>query len=366
PLRSRRHGSYPPHRASVMSSGTDSEYVHRLVNYDLGLIRRALIGEVYSRLTSVVHPATVKIEGIGAVLVAGALFAVVFRRAFPVSSFERFAAACFLFGSPLLFKNFVGNIAKLDVYGAVVALLAVLVPLSSLGLLIIAALSALLLLIHHIHATLYLPTIGAIFLLRAVAAGKSPRWHFILVAALCAALLVIEFLFLMFKAIPAVTREEFLAGLRFRSVQPLTDYASHMWYSTLADEMADTRSALPGHLVRFPIYIALIMLHWPIYRLLATRGRLAMQNSRYLSKAWLVSVIAVVGCYAIMLFVTYDYARYLGNLGFCLTLLWLAVMINASGVRPVPADQQLSGRTAMGCAAVVAVLPWTGTIFPLF
>ncbi|MFC5507088.1 hypothetical protein, partial [Bosea massiliensis] len=24
PLRSRRHGSYPPHRASVMSSGTDS------------------------------------------------------------------------------------------------------------------------------------------------------------------------------------------------------------------------------------------------------------------------------------------------------------------------------------------------------
>jgi len=343
----------------------ETEYVHRLVSYDLGLIRRGLVGEVYSYLTSAVHPVAVKAEGLVAVLVAGALFAVVFLRAFPVASLERLAAACFIFGSPLLFKNFVGNIAKLDVYGAIVASIAVLVPLSSLGLLLISALSAILLLMHHVHATLYLPTIGAIVLLRAVAGGKSPGWRFILVATFCAALLVAEFLFLMFKAIPAVPKEEFLAGLRLRSLQPLTDYASHMWYSTLATEIADTTGLLPGHLVRLPIYAALLMLHWPIYRLLSARGQLAMQHSRHLPKAWLVSVVAVACCYAIMFVVTYDYARYLGNIAFCLTLLWLAVMTAVPEDQPDPVDQQISGRAAICCAAVLAAIPWTGTIFPL-
>lgn len=343
----------------------ETEYVHRLVSYDLGLIRRGLVGEAYSSLTNAVHPVMVKAEGLVAVLVAGALFAAVFLRAFPVASLERLAAACFIFGSPLLFKNFVGNIAKLDVYGAIVASIAAFIPLSSLGLLVISALSAILLLMHHIHATLYLPTIGAIVLVRAVAGGKSPGWRFILVATLCVALLVAEFLFLMFKAVPAVPREEFLAGLRFRSLQPLTDYASHMWYSTLADEINDTKSFLPAHLVRLPIYAALIMLHWPIYRLLAARGRLAMQHGRHLPKAWLVSAVAVVCCYAITFVVTYDYARYLGNIAFCLTLLWLAVMIAAPDEQPGLVDQQISGRAAICCAAVLAAIPWTGTIFPL-
>ncbi|WP_204280881.1 hypothetical protein, partial [Serratia marcescens] len=87
----------------------------------------------------------VRIEGFLAIAAAAALSVVLFARTYRVRQLETLVIGCFLFGSPLLFKKFIGNLGKFDVLGATVAMLAVLLPLQRRLYGVIGALSALLL-----------------------------------------------------------------------------------------------------------------------------------------------------------------------------------------------------------------------------
>jgi hypothetical protein len=73
----------------------------------------------------------------------------------------------FVAGSPFFVKNFMHTLGHFDIYGCAFAIALLLVPARSVGFVISAALaSMILILIHHIHVLMYVPTIALIVVLR--------------------------------------------------------------------------------------------------------------------------------------------------------------------------------------------------------
>ena len=70
-------------------------------------------------------------------------------------------------GSPFFFKNFMHTLGHFDIYGCLFAIILLLMPARSVAYVLLAALlSIILILIHHIHLLMYVPTIAAIVLFR--------------------------------------------------------------------------------------------------------------------------------------------------------------------------------------------------------
>src|SRR5579872_834631 len=125
-------------------------YMHLLVTYHFGFVRRALIGTILSSFTDKVPLWYVYAIAIGAWLVALALFLAAFRKIF---GFERrnFPLFVLMIGSPFFFKNFAIALGHFDIYGCIWALVALLLPVGSLYPLFVATGCVLLVLIHHLH-----------------------------------------------------------------------------------------------------------------------------------------------------------------------------------------------------------------------
>jgi hypothetical protein len=244
----------------------DSEYAHRLVNYEHGLIRRGLIGEIYSLLVSKVPPWAVDLEAFVTVVAAACLGWAVFTRTFRVAPAQKLALACFVFGSPFLLKNYLGALGKFDVLGACVAMLAALLPLSAWTFIVVGVLSAALLLVHHINATLFVPVIYGVLLIRALAASWLPARTIIFIVTGSIVALAAEFFALVLFANPTISQEAFGVFMRSHATVPVQDWVDSMWYSTLADEIKKTRLMLPVNGIRLPFYILLVAVHWPIIR----------------------------------------------------------------------------------------------------
>src|SRR5690242_1937888 len=136
-------------------------YVHLLVDYHFGFIKRALIGAVVSLVTAKV-PVWLVFALAGAVwLVTLGLFVRLFRRTF---GFDEKNLPLFLFmaASPFFFKNFMHTLGHFDIYGCLFAIILLLMPARSVAYVRMAALLAIILiLIHHIHLLMYVPTIAA-------------------------------------------------------------------------------------------------------------------------------------------------------------------------------------------------------------
>ncbi|AVO46100.1 hypothetical protein [Phreatobacter cathodiphilus] len=343
-----------------------SEYVHRLVTYEGGLLRRALVGDIYARFTDQVAPWVVRVEGMVAVAVCFGLAMLLFRRCIRGRQADVFALGCLIFGSPLLFKNFIGNLGKFDVLGAIVAMLAILLPLRLATVVLVGLASAALLLVHHIHATIYVPTIYGILLLRMVAqpGGLALRDGALLAASL--AVLASLFLYLLFAAVPKVPVEVFLDHIRARAVQHVGDEQSFMWYASLADELPRTFAVLPGHLARLPVYAAIILIHWPVIAFFARRQQRVQAEHPGLGPAWLVVCVVVLGGFLVTNVITFDYARHLGNLAMCFLLLALA-QIAAHGGRGEDdsSDIDATNPKVVAAALATAALPWVGVVYPL-
>lgn len=342
-----------------------SEYIHRLVTYEDGFLRRALVGDIYGRVTGQVASWMVLVEGLVAVAVCMGLAALVFRRTIRGRQADVLAVACLIFGSPLLFKNFIGNLGKFDVLGAIVAMLTILMPLRVATLVLVGLASAVLLLIHHIHATIYVPTIYGILLLRMVAqtGGLCARNGVLLAASLAA--LVGLFLSLLFVAVPSVPVEVFLDQVRARAVEPVGEENSFMWYATLADELPRTAAMLPGHIIRLPIYAAIVLIHWPVIALLARRQRDIHAARPTLGTTWRLVCIPVLGGFLITNVITFDYARHLGNLAMCLLLLVLAQMAALGAHGEDVSDIDATDPQVVAAAFATAALPWVGVVYPL-
>src|SRR4029453_1878292 len=73
----------------------------------------------------------------------------------------------FTAGSPFFLKNFMHTLGHFDIYGCLLAICLLLIPARSLAYVALAAVfSITLVLIHHIHLLMYVPTIAAIVALR--------------------------------------------------------------------------------------------------------------------------------------------------------------------------------------------------------
>jgi hypothetical protein len=341
-----------------------SEYAHRLVNYDHGFIRRAFVGEIYSIFVERVPLWAVNSEGFLAVLSAIFLGWCVFTRTVQVARPQKLAMACFVFGSPFLFKNFLGSLGKFDVLGACVAMLAVLVPLNAWAVIIIGVLSAMLLMIHHILATLYLPTIYGVLLIRILSAQRETRRQFILIAICSLIALVGLFLDLVLLANPAVSPDEFQALLQEHAAFPICDYLYSMWFSTLPEEIGKTRLMFPINIARLPFYVILAALHWPLICTVRRHFAATLPRNRAERGVFLSVVGVVMMGYLATVIVAFDYARFASDAFFCLLLLTAARILSVTGPITDTSAIDFSDFRVVLCATLIALIPWVGTITP--
>ncbi|MGC2776173.1 MAG: hypothetical protein WA418_11145, partial [Bradyrhizobium sp.] len=211
-------------------------YIHLLVDYHNGFIKRALIGAVVGLFTTKV-PVWLVFALAGSVwLITFALFLQLFRRTF---GFDRAQLPLFVFtaGSPFVFKNFLFTLGHFDIYGCLAAIILLLVPAGSLAYVLLAALlSAALILIHHIHLLMYVPTVAAIVVLRYYTTRNVTRLD---LAAGGSALLGLGALFLaaQFLGTMPVPEADFVRYLQTRMVDPsrtdLLQFA-YVWYQPLS------------------------------------------------------------------------------------------------------------------------------------
>src|ERR1700724_785446 len=141
-------------------------YIHLLVDYHFGFTKRALIGAVVALFFSKVPVWLVFALGGVVWLITLGLFIKLFQRTFGLDD-EHMPLFVFMAGSPFFLKNFMHTLGHFDIYGCALAICLLLVPARFLAFVLLAALaSMILILIHHIHLLMYVPTIAVIVMLR--------------------------------------------------------------------------------------------------------------------------------------------------------------------------------------------------------
>jgi hypothetical protein len=324
-------------------------YATLLVTYRFGVVRRGLVGQLLALVHEHLAVTAVHVLGMALILIAIAVFVLVFRSIFGFSK-ESLPLFALTFGSPFWFKNFVFTIGTFDVFGCIVALIALLLPVNAIYLTIVSALCLTLLFVHHIHVLLYIPTIGLIVLLRQRAAGKWNR-HFLVQAAVYALAIGAVFAFLAFVLRPPVSPEVFLQALRDRALDPLDAEVLRMWYETIGQEYQRTMLAPVRNLVRIPIFAVLILLHAPLIAYFADLMRgLANRADRLFVVAGLVAV--TVG-HVVICVVVFDYSRWISAWAVCMMLVMFAV-------RLLPAREP----SAVAITPRNAMLAWILTLIP--
>src|SRR4051812_34751149 len=91
-------------------------YIHLLVDYHFGFIKRALIGAVVGLFTSKVPVWLVFVLGGATWAVTLALFILLFRRTFALKD-RQLPLFVFMAGSPFFLKNFMHTLGHFDIYG---------------------------------------------------------------------------------------------------------------------------------------------------------------------------------------------------------------------------------------------------------
>ena len=222
-------------------------YIHLLVDYHFGFTKRALIGAVVSLFFAKV-PVWLVFALSGAVwLVTLGLFVKLFRRTFGFDD-AHMPLFVFMAGSPFFLKNFMHTLGHFDIYGCALAICLLLVPARSVAFVLLAALaSVILILIHHIHLLMYVPTIAVIVVLRYYLVQGFSRQNVTvgIAAALCVGLL---FLAAQFLGTMAVPEAEFVRYLQSRMADPsrtnLLSF-SYIWYQPLSRKSTIPGSACP-------------------------------------------------------------------------------------------------------------------------
>src|SRR3978361_126070 len=141
-------------------------YIHLLVDYHFGFTKRALIGATLSLFSAKVPVWLVFALGGAVCLITLGLFVTLFRRTFGLDD-RQLPLFVFMAGSPFFFKNFMHTLGHFDIYGCALAICLLLIPARSVMFVVLAALaSMILILIHHIHLLMYVPTIAVMVVLR--------------------------------------------------------------------------------------------------------------------------------------------------------------------------------------------------------
>jgi hypothetical protein len=337
-------------------------YIHLLVDYHFGFTKRALIGAVLSLFVSEV-PVWLVFALSGTVwLITLALFVKLFRRTFGFGH-EHMPLFVFMAGSPFFLKNFMHTLGHFDIYGCALAICLLLVPARSVGFVLLAALaSIILILIHHIHVLMYVPTIAVIVLLRYYLAQGFNRQN---VAIGMTAIAAVGLLFLaaQFYGTLTVPHDEFVRYLQSRMADPTRTNLlsfSYIWYQPLSQEIHDTWNRMPSNLLGVPIFALLIWLHTPLWRyffnlILA----LSIESHRRVVTA---GIVAVSLAYLIMFAIVFDYSRWISNWAVCMFLILHAVktLPSSQTVSPVAVEDRKT--TILGW--IVTLIPRVGIVRP--
>jgi hypothetical protein len=337
-------------------------YIHLLVDYHFGFIKRALIGAAVSLFVAKVPVWLVfALSGVVWLITLG-LFIKLFRKTF---GFDEKHVPLFVFmaGSPFFLKNFMHTLGHFDIYGCAIAVFLLLVPARSVAFVVLAALaSMILILIHHIHLLMYVPTIAVIVVLRYYLVQGVTRQNTI---AGIAALACVGVLFFaaQFWGTMAVPEPEFVQYLQGRMADPTRTNLlsfSYIWYQPLSREIHDTWERLPSNILGIPVFTLLIWLHTPLWKYF-------INLIRSLSDQWhrrvvIAGLVLVSAAYLVMFAMVFDYSRWISNWAVCMFLILHAVktLPTSQAVPLIPADVRKT--TILGW--IVTIIPRVGIVRP--
>jgi hypothetical protein len=337
-------------------------YIHLLVDYHFGFAKRALIGAIISLFEQQVPVWLVFALGATIWLITAGLFVSLFRRTF---GFDEAHMPLFIFtaGSPFFLKNFLHTLGHFDIYGCAFAICLLMVPAHSVAFVLLAALaSAVLILIHHIHLLMYVPTIAVIVILRHYLMRGFDRQNVTIgiAAALCVGLLSYAAQFLGTMAVPEA---EFVGYLKSRMADPsrtnLLSF-SYIWYQPLSKEIADTWARMPSNLLGVPVFALLIWLHTPLWRYLADLIRSLADD--FHRRIVIAGIVGMSAAYLTMFAIVFDYSRWISNWMVCLFLILHAVKALPASkiVPPISGDNRKTDILGW----IVTLIPRVGIVRP--
>ncbi len=295
-------------------------------------------------------------------LITLGLFVKLFRRTFGFDD-EHLPLFVFMAGSPFFLKNFMHTLGHFDIYGCVFAIGLMLVPARSVAFVVLAALaSVILVLIHHIHLLMYVPTIAVIVVLRYYLVQGFDRQNAAVgvAAALCVGLLFFAAQFLGTMAVPEA---EFVHYLQSRMADPsrtnLLSF-SYIWYQPLSKEIADTWGRLPSNILGVPVFALLIWLHAPLWKYFAGLIRSLAEDLH--RRIVIAAIVMVSAGYLIMFALVFDYSRWISNWAVCMFLILHAIkaLPGSKAVPPIPTDDPKT--TLLGW--IVTLIPRVGIVRP--
>jgi hypothetical protein len=336
-------------------------YIHLLVDYHFGFTKRALIGAVVSLFSREVPVWLVFALGGATWLVTAGLFVSLFRRTFGLK--EQMPLFVFMAGSPFFLKNFMHTLGHFDIYGCAFAICLLMVPAHSVGFVLLAALaSTILILIHHIHLLMYVPTIAVIVVLRYYLVQGLDRKN---AAIGIAATLGVGLLFLaaQFWGTTAVPEAEFVRYLASRMTDPSrTDLLSfsYIWYQPLSKEISDTWGRMPFNLLGVPVFALLVWLHSPLWRYFADLIRSLAEDLH--RRIVIAGIITVSTAYLVMFAIVFDYSRWISNWAVSLFLILHAVKALPASQAVPPISENERKTTILGW--IVTLIPRVGVVRP--
>jgi len=219
-----------------------------------------------------------------------------------------------------------------------------------------------LVLIHHIHMLMYVPTIAAIVVLRHYLVHRLTPAS-VLAGGGAAALTGSLFLALQFYGTVDVPQQDFVTYLQSRMADPsradLLGFA-YIWYQPLSKEIADTWARLPSNLLGVPVFALLIWLHTPLWRYFADLIRaLASETHR---RTVVAALIAISAGYLAMFAIVFDYSRWISNWAVCSFLILHAVKTLPARQETAPPSAADARTTIVG--AILTLIPRVGIVRP--
>jgi hypothetical protein len=337
-------------------------YIHLLVDYHFGFTKRALIGAVVSLFSTKV-PVWLVFALSGAVwLITLGLFIRLFRRSFGFDD-EHLPLFLFMAGSPFFLKNFMHTLGHFDIYGCAFAIGLLLVPARSVAFVLLAAFaSMILILVHHIHLLMYVPTIAVIVVLRYyLLPGFKRQDAFVGIASImCVGLL---FFAAQFWGTLPVSEAEFVRYLQTRMSDPTRTSLlsfSYIWYQPLSREIHDTWERMPFNILGIPVFALLIWLHTPLWRYFADLIR--SLSDEFHRRVVMAAIAGVSVAYLIMFAIVFDYSRWISNWAVCMFLILHAVKTLPSA-KAVPLISTNDPKTTL-FGWIVTLIPRVGIVRP--
>lgn len=337
-------------------------YIHLLVDYHFGFIKRALIGAIVALFTAKVPVWLVFALGGTTWLATLGLYARLFQNTFGFSA-RTLPLFVFTAGSPFFLKNFMHTLGHFDIYGCALAIILLLMPAGSLVFVATAALfSIILVLTHHIHLLMYVPTIITIVVIRHYLACGCDRSN-VVVGVIALVAVSALFFAAQFLGTMPIPEADFVAYLKSRMADPArTDLLqfAYIWYQPLAKEVADTWGRLPHNILGVPVFALLIWLHTPLWRFFASLIS-ALESERH--KRLVIAALAGISvAYLVMFAMVFDYSRWISNWAVCMFLILHAVKM-------LPAKQEAAlipteDRKTNIFGLILTLIPRVGIVRP--